>query len=44
VPVDQIMLRPGDPTPVLMLPPGKLWMRTFDVKAVVAGPVDLTVE
>jgi hypothetical protein len=44
VPVDQVLLRPGEPVPVLMLPPAVFWLRTLDAKAMVAGPVEVTVK
>ena len=44
VPVDQVLLRPGLPLPVLMLPPGTYWLRALGAQAMVAGPVDAKVE
>jgi len=44
VPVDQVLLRAGEPVPALMLPPGVFWLRTLDAQAMVAGPVEVTVE
>ena len=44
VPVDQVLLRPGEPVPVLMLPAGSFWLRTLDAKTTLAGPVELTVK
>jgi hypothetical protein len=41
IPIDQILLRPGEPTPVLMLPAGQFWSRAIDAKGSVVGPVAL---
>jgi hypothetical protein len=45
VPVDQVLLRPGQAgAPALMLPKGAFWLRTLDPQSTVAGPVDLIVK
>src|SRR5712671_4022528 len=38
VPVDQVLLRDGEPLPVLMLPAGSFWLRVIDAQGTVAGP------
>jgi hypothetical protein len=38
IPVDQVLLRPGEGPPALMLPPGKLRVRVIDEDGKVAGP------
>jgi hypothetical protein len=44
VPVDQVLLRPGEPPPALMLPKGSFWLRSVDAKGTASAPVTLTVE
>ncbi len=39
VPVDQILLREGEPMPALMLPAGSFWSRAIDAAGAVVGPI-----
>ena len=43
VPVDQILVRDGEPWPALMLPIGTYWVRVIDAKGKAGGPVRLRV-
>ena len=43
VPADQILVREGEPWPVLMLPPGVFRVRTLDAQGQLAGPVRVQV-
>jgi hypothetical protein len=43
IPVDQVLLREGEPLPTLMLPERECWIRAIDAKGVVVGPVPLKV-
>jgi hypothetical protein len=44
VPVDQVLLRPGEAPPVLMLPAGSFWLRRIDPHGATVGPVELDVK
>ena len=44
VPIDQVLLRPGSPTPALMLPKGRLRLRTVGPRGMMKGPKEITVE
>ena len=44
IPLDQVVIAPGDPVPVLMLPPGRTYfVRGIDRDGVVRGPVEVPV-
>jgi hypothetical protein len=43
VPIDQVLLRPGEPAPTLMLPAGSFRVRSIDAEGRVRGPVETSV-
>lgn len=43
IPIDQILLRAGEPTPVLMLPAGAFRVRAIDAAGATKGPVKVEV-
>jgi hypothetical protein len=43
VPVDQVLIRPGDPVPALALPNGRFWVRVIDVDGKESGREEIQV-